>query len=219
MKSHTILALFAAALTSAVLSSPAAHAGSLDSSTTTGNTAKMATAKREAAQMVPAVAVLMQTIDARKAHSGELFRARLTQTVELKSGAALPKGTELVGKIVKDAMKPDGTSTLALRFTAADMKQGTSVPIVATIVGVAPPEYGDESSSSDDSLMPSAWTQAELMVEQIGALPGFDLHSSIASPDSATFTSKKKSEVKLADRTQFSLAIAGRSKSSRNGGV
>lgn len=219
MKNRTIPVLLALAFTAAALCSPAAYARSLDGSSAADSPSTTATAKLEAAQMVPAAAVLAQTIDARKARAGEQFQARLTKAVMLKNGTALPKGTVLVGTIVKDKMNPDGTSTLALRFTAANMKQGTTVPIVARIVGVAPPDYGDEWSGGDEAMTPSPWSRGELVVEQIGALPGFNLHSRIAGPDSATFTSRKKSEMKLDDWTQLSLAIAGRSANHSNGGI
>jgi hypothetical protein len=216
MKSRTCFALAAVVATSTLFCPLAAHAGSLTKTSASNVPSAMVAAKREAARMAPASAVLTQQIDARKMHSGQQFRARLTQTVHLKNGAVLPKGTDLIGTIAKDAMNPDGTSRLILRFTQADMKNGKTVPIVATIMGVSQPsswELGDNTAS------PETWNGTTLNIDEIHAVSDFDLHSMIAGPNSGVFVSKKKDEVKLADRTQLSLAIAARNAHGQKGGA
>ena len=166
--------------------------------------------------MVPASAVLVQQIDARKMHSGQQFRARLTQTVHLKSGAVLPKGTSLIGTIAKDAMHPDGTSRLILQFTQADMKNGKTIPVVAAIMGVSQPS-GFEPG--DNTVSPETWDGITLNIDEIHAVSDFDLHSMIAGPNSGVFVSKKKDEVKLANLTQLSLAIAAQNAHGQKGGA
>ncbi len=180
------------------------------------NNVPSAVAQQEADQMVPAQAVLAQDIDAKKMQSGQQFQAKLTDTVHLKNGVDLPRGTELVGTIATDKMKSDGSSTLALRFTKADLKGGKVVPIEATIVAIAPPEYGDVGNESYNAA-PMPWNGKSLRVDQMGAISGFDLHSGIADQNSAVFVSAKKDHVKLSNQTQLSLAIASLGTSQMSG--
>lgn len=217
MRSRAILVVFVVAATTAFICSPAAHAQSSSNVPAWSGPSTQSAAQLEASRMVPARAVLTREIDARKMHSGEQFSAELTKTVYLKDGAALPKGTNLVGTIAKDAMTPDGKSTLVLRFTTADLKDGKAVPIVATIVGVAPPSYGSDWALSNGPAPPAAWDGNALTFDEIGAISGFDLHSSISGANSVSLVSTKKDEVKLADQTQLSLAIAGRETGARKG--
>ncbi len=176
-------------------------------------------AEQQAAQMVPAEAVLAQDINAKKIQPGQQFQAKLTDTVHLKNGMELPKGTDLVGTIEADNMKAGGTSTLALRFTKADLKGGKVVPIDATIVGIAPPQYGSAWDGTDGVAPPTPWNGKSLQVDEIGAISGFDLHSRIAGQNSGELVSTNKVNVKLANQTQFSLAIGLQSTSAMNGGV
>lgn len=216
MRSKAGLVLSIAVATSALLCSQTTRA--LNTSQRNGNV-NSATARLMASRMVPAQAVLSQEIDARKIHPGQEFRAQLTDTVYLKNGVALPKGTSLIGTVATDKMKPGGTSTLALRFTTADMKNGKAVPIVATIVGISPPEDAFAGDYSDGQTSPDPWDRSELKIDQIGAISGFDLHSSIAGQNSGVFVSTKKDEVRLADQSQLSLAIAARKGNGSNGGA
>ncbi|MFZ0338983.1 MAG: hypothetical protein WAL45_13185 [Terracidiphilus sp.] len=218
MRSKTVLVLAIAVAAFIFFGSEAASAKNPSSEMGLHGAVAAAKAQNEAAQMVPAAAVLTQEIDARKLHAGEQFRAQLTQAVYLKNGTALPKGTELVGTVAADKMNAGGPSTLALRFTKAIMENGRAVPIVATIFGVAPPAY-NMAAYSDGPAAPDPWNATELNLDEIGVVSGFDLHSSIAGPNSAVFESTKKDEMKLADQSQLSLAIAERGASVRNGGA
>jgi len=177
-----------------------------------------ATAQREADQMVPAEAVLVRAIDAKKMQRGQQIEAKLTDTVHLKNGVDLPKGTSLVGKVATDSMGVDGRSTLALQFTKADLKDGKVVPVDATIIGVAPPEYGAAWDGSASQAPPSAWNGKTLQVDEIGVISGVDLHSRIGGRDSAVFVSSKKDNMKFSNQSQLSLAIAPRGTSGQMSG-
>jgi len=219
MRSQVILA-FAVALATPVLLCPhAAPAQSSANSSYSNPNPTPASATSEAAQMVPAAAELTQPIDARKDHSGEQFYARLTDTVHLKNGTDLPKGTKLMGTISTDSMNPDGTSRLALRFTTADTKNGQSIPIVATIMGVAPPPDGFVWDASDATPPPQQWDGTTLRVDELGAASGFDLHSRIAGQNSGVLVSRKKDKIRLDDLTRFSLAIAPQGTGAENRGA
>ncbi|MGB7264229.1 MAG: hypothetical protein WBC92_01870 [Terracidiphilus sp.] len=169
--------------------------------------------------MVPAQAVLAQAIDAKKMQPGQQFQAKLSDTVHLKNGVELPKGTELIGKVATDKMGVDGRSTLALRFTKADLKNGKVLPIEATIIGIAPPEYGSAWDGSDGQAPPNTWNGKTLQIDEIGALSGVDLHSAIAAQNSGVFVSSKKDNMKFSNQTQLSLAIAPRGSSQMSGGA
>jgi hypothetical protein len=170
----------------------------------------------EAAQMAPAQAVLSQALDTKNARPGEQFKAVLSGTVHLRGGMELPRGTTLIGTVATGA--PRGArAELALRFTQADLKSGKTLPIEATIVGIAPPvdNLGD---SSNYQLPPEAWDGSETQFDVIGVLSNVDLHSRIAGQNSGVFVSAKKSDIKLADRTQIALAIGAQEKTGMNGG-
>ena len=107
-------------------------------------------------------------------------------------------------------MNQSGTSKLALRFTEAKLKNGQSVPIKATIVGIAPPvnETADNIPVDAGDQVSNSWNDGTLIVDQIDALNGVDLHSRISSTNSGVFVSTKKDNMKLEHGSEFLLAIA-----------
>ncbi len=174
--------------------------------------------RQEAAEMVPARAALVRTLDAKNDRPGEQFVAKLSQTVHLKDGQELRNGTELIGVVSTDDMQnagTSGTSRLALRFTEAKLKDGKVIPIKATIVGVFGPEaensQGYDVQAGDQQ--PNFWNKGTLQVDQIGAMSGVDLHSKIASRNSGVFVSSKKDDVKLKYGSELTLAIAAKGNS------
>ncbi len=219
MRSRPIFAV-SIALASCTLFCPMPASASSSHVAEFNETVPSATAKREATEMVPAQAVLAQEIDAKKMQPGEQFHAKLSDNVQLKDGVELPKGTELIGKVAKDNMENNGTSTLALNFTTADLKNGKTIPIDATIMGIAPPQYGAAWDGGATQAAPNRWNGKELQLDEIGAVSGVDLHSRIAGHESGVFIASNKDNVKLSNQSQLSLAIAGRGSASRmNGGA
>jgi len=170
-------------------------------------------AKNEAAEMVPAEAVLDRQVDARKVKAGDQFRATLTDSVHLKNGPELPHGTILVGTIAADQMQNGGNSKLALRFTEARLKNGKTFPIEATIVAIAKPAYGEAGYVTDPV---ATWDGRLLATDEVGVMSGVDLHSRIAGEYSGVFVTKK-TDVKLAARLQLALAIGAQSTNGANG--
>ena len=156
----------------------------------------------EAAQMVPALARLPHTLDAGKDHLDSTFEVELSHKVTLSNGTVLPSHTVLNGRVTRNDMQTAGESEFALRFDQAQLKDGKTVPIKATIVDItrATPDNEGFAASND-------WTSQTLTVEQIDAVSGVDLHSEIASNDSAVFVSTKKHDVKVPAGTEFKLAI------------
>jgi hypothetical protein len=164
-------------------------------------TANSSGGQQEATMMVPAEANLSKALDAKKLQPGKQFSAKLADTVHLKNGPKLPRGTELIGTVGTDDMQLNGNSKLALRITEAKLKDGKTIPIKATIVGIAPsgtPEYSDSNP----------WTSATLQVDQVGAMKDVDLHSRIAGNNSGVFVTTTKDDVKLGSGSEIMLAIA-----------
>jgi uncharacterized lipoprotein YbaY len=156
----------------------------------------------EAVQLVPAIAELSRTLDADKDHLDSTIEAELSHKVTLSNGTVLPSRTRLIGKITRDDMHAAGTSEFALRFDQAQLKNGKTVPIKATIVDIRRPD-----PETDDYAASNDWTDHTLTVEQINAVSGVDLHSEIASNDSALFVSTKKHDVKVPAGSELKLAI------------
>jgi len=159
--------------------------------------------------MVSARVSLSQYLDAKQLKTGDQVRTMLNNTVSLNNGRKLPKGTEILGVIAVDDMQTIGASKLALKFTQAKLKDGTVVPIKAMIVGVYPPASED---ASEREIAPGdqGWdkfTGHHDGVEQIDALPGVDLHSSVASGVSGVLVSAKHN-LKLFRGSEIALAIA-----------
>jgi hypothetical protein len=171
----------------------------------------------EAAQMAPALAVLTRELDTKNARPGQQFKAVLSDTVHLKTGLELPRGTTLVGTIATEGAPEGAKTVLALRFAQADLKGGKTIPIEATIVGIAPP-VDNVGNSSIEQLPPESWDGTETQFDVTGVLSNVDLHSRIAGENSGVFVSAMKSNIKLAERTQIALAIGVQETTGMNGG-
>jgi hypothetical protein len=108
----------------------------------------------------------------------------------------------LIGKVTRDDTQATGASEFAVRFDQARLKDGKTLPIKATIVAIRRSASDSGYADSND------WTSQTLMVEQLNAVSGADLHSQIGDNDSAVFVSARKHDVKVPARTQLNLAIA-----------
>jgi len=198
------------ALASAILLLPfAAHSQNSTAPNSEGTSNAPLAGRHEAALMKPVRARLIESIDARKDTPGQTVNAKLDGKVMLTNGTELPRGTLLVGKVTADDMHQQGKSKLALRFNQARLKDGTIVPIRATIVGFYGPQSGNADIDPVDSAnqIPNDWTAKTLQMDQIGVAPGVDLHSKISSQNSGVFVATKKDDVKLRQGSELQLAI------------
>jgi hypothetical protein len=169
-------------------------------------------AQAGAVEMVSARVSLNQNLDAKLSKTDDQVRTKLGNTVSLRNGPKLPRGTEILGVIAEDVMQPGGTSKLTLNFTQAKLKDGTVVPIKATIVGIYPPQTEDAAGhpiAPGDQMRDSVSGNRDT-VDQMNALPGVDLHSSVASDVSGVLVSAKHN-VKLGQGSELSLSIAPKS--------
>jgi uncharacterized lipoprotein YbaY len=184
------------------LSMPALAQGASGPGSQGIQTSADSTGASEAAQMVAATATLPHTLDADKDHLDSTFQAELYRKITLSNGTILPAHTVLIGKISRDDLHAAGASEFALRFDQAQLKDGKTVPIKATIVGIRHPGFdNDDYATSND------WTSQTLTVKQPNVVSGVDLHSEIASDDSAVFVSTKKHDVKVPAGSDLKLAI------------
>jgi hypothetical protein len=159
--------------------------------------------QHEATLMKPANARLVENLDAVKDQPGYTVSAKLQGKVNLSDGTELPKGTILLGKVTTDDMQQQGTKKLALRFDQARLKNGTTIPIRATIVGFYTANGGEIETAPANN-----WTASTLEFDQEGVTSGVDLHSKIASQNSGVFVSTKKDDVKLQQGSEIQFAIA-----------
>ena len=209
MKYQSALTLPALAACLVILGPNVAAARTAPNTTVSQPAHVSAAGHNQALKMVPAEADLTKTLDASNIRAGQKFEAKLSSKVELKNGPVLPKGTELVGRVVKDQANQNGQpSVLTLRFTQADLKNGTTVPIKATIVGLYSTQNEFEPSYGMTQ-MPNYWTPQTLQIDQVNALHHVDLHSRIAANNSGVLKSNKN--IHFSQGTEFALAIAKRS--------
>lgn len=123
-----------------------------------------------------------------------------------------------MGTIATEAVPQGAKSELALRFTQADLKNGKTIPIEATIVGVTPPATQDDAQAEMlYNAPPDSWDGQTVSFDVNNALSGIDFHSRIAGQDSGVFTSEK-TNLKLGARTQIALAIGSQPTNGPNGG-
>ena len=215
MKGGATISLSLALAFGAFVCPHAARAVSTHANAGTNAATARISARQEAAEMVPATADLKNEIDARKLQPGDRFQAVLQQDVQLKNGPKLDHGTILMGTVTADTTHPDRVR-LALRFTRAELKNGQTIPIKATVVELAQPRSypGSGTNLADQT---GLWSPHTLRVDQLGAISGVDMHSAIASRNSTVLISNKRDDVKLVAGSQLELAIAARNNTVRKG--
>ena len=157
-------------------------------------------ARSETVRRVIVQADFAKPIDAKMIQPGQQVKVVLSDKVQLKNGPALPRGTMLLGTASTADAQSGGAAKLTLCFTEAQLKDGKTIPIKATIVGVFPVN----SLELADSYI---WNSKSLMVDQTGFVPGLELHSNIVESASGVFVSTKGDAVKLVPGNRIALAI------------
>jgi hypothetical protein len=186
------------------------------------NSANSPAARQEAMKMVTAQAKLTETLDAKNAQTGQQIKAKLQNDVQLKNGPKLPEGTMLLGKVTTDSAQQNN-ARLAICFDHAKLTDGKTVPIKATVVGVAGPRNTYANNATGQMNQPAStayaetWTPSTLQVDQVNAMSGVDLHSKIGSRNSAVFVSKSNDDLKIDSGSRLTLAIAKQGESQNIG--
>jgi hypothetical protein len=219
MKGHRQALAFASAVLALPLLAYSQSASSQGSQDIQGAQAPIQ-GHQEATLMKPVRAVLIDSVDADRNHDGSTVQARLTQKVTLTNGTELPKNTVLLGQVTQDDTHQQGSSKLALRFDQARLKDGTTVPVRATIVGyfsqnTLETEVGSEAITEQAA---NDWSAKTLQLDQENVTRGVDLHSAIASKNSGVFVSTKKDDVKLKSGSEIQFAIGPASAAATSNG-
>jgi len=162
----------------------------------------------EPVKMVQGEATLLDSLDGAKLQPGTAFHAKLISNVQLDGGPALAAGTILTGEVV--AGQPANPSKLAVRFTTATLKNGTTLPIKATIL-----ERDDDESVSINGFpgeghypAPNLIHDGTVSFDQVGFVKGVDLHSDFASKESAIFTASPDKDIKIRKGSDIVVALA-----------
>jgi hypothetical protein len=167
------------------------------------------TMQQQSGELVGATVRLQQKLDARRAHEGQVVRARLDDSVKA-DGVRLAKGTELTGKVDRvQASTGGGPSMLSVVFSQARMKDGRSIPVKVTVIGVYP---ADEAALAVDGAAtmpppPRHVSSGTRIDQQPGLVGRVSLHSAVQSPDSATFRDDR-GNLKLGAGTFLQVGIA-----------
>ncbi len=101
-------------------------------------------------QMVPAVAELSKTIDAKKAKQGDLVTAKLQQPVQIPDEQTLPRNAVLEGhvdQVTSSEHKSD--STVVVTFDKVKLKDGKELPIKATVISIYEPVFLTQQVQQD----------------------------------------------------------------------
>jgi hypothetical protein len=150
-------------------------------------------------QLMAGTATLDHQLDTRSATAGQIITAKLSQEIVTPGGVKLPRGTELVGHIDQaQASKGKSSAEIDLTFDKAQLKDGKSLPIKATLVQISE-AYSVEA--------PQTVVTADAVYDQKDVLPGIDLYSKVQADNSGKLVSKNKNFHLLPD-TELLVAIA-----------
>lgn len=163
-------------------------------------------------ELVGANARLVQNVDSKNAAQGQKISAQLTSNV--KNGSTeLPKGTILFGQVEEvQSSNNNGPAQLSIVFDQAQLRNGQTVPVKATLLGAYPEDDGSyfEDTGTGGSLeevLPTQIAPDQKIDQEPGTLSHVALHSAVQSNASGVFTSKDRN-IDLKKGTRLQLAIA-----------
>lgn len=158
---------------------------------------------------VPAKALLTDYLSSNWTKAGDPVKARLVGNVQLTDGTVLSRGTVLLGRVDQVESSAHGSNgTITLTLDHAKLKNGTVLPIKATIVKVAEafdpadPIFSVELDARNG--LPSNSNKVVVTPLNKGSV---GLNSSQSEPLSGTVVRNGENLV-LTDGTQLLLAIA-----------
>ena len=115
----------------------------IDTHTTVNSsaTANVNTDRASASAITPVAAEFTKKIDSKDAKVGDEVAARTTAATNLADGTDLPKGTRLTGTVtsVRAKSSTNNTSHLAFTFDRAVLRDGTRIPLHATLTSLSAP--------------------------------------------------------------------------------
>lgn len=173
--------------------------------------AQSSSARMHPWQLTGVNARLNRTVDTQSARQGQRVAVKLDSAVKTANGTRLAKGTEVWGKVEKvQASQDGGPSSLTLRFTTAELKNGQKVPVKVTVIEALPRSAGSTyltASSSEVGPAPKHISPQNTYTQEPGTLHNITMKSAVQSRNSATF-SDSNGNVKLNRGTYLQLAIA-----------
>jgi hypothetical protein len=132
----------------------ASRSGVSEASQTAARSGK---ASASAAQASNVSAELTKKVDSKDAKVGDAVEGKTTSAARLADGTKLPKGTRLVGHVTEVSRKSDTqkTSRLAFGFDHAVMRDGSEMPIHATLMSLSAPApaAGGDAGFADDAAL------------------------------------------------------------------
>ena len=164
-------------------------------------------------------ATLSQTVDARKAKSGDEVTATLTDDVRANGRLLLLRGTILVGRVTEAQARTragDGStdSRLGIAFERAVLRDGQEVPINATIEAVA----AADSAASSNARSEEAGARGQLTSGARGVfgIAGVQIVAAAAADGRAPLLVSSTGNVALKSGTQLLLVARGHGTTDRN---
>ncbi len=112
---------------------------------------KMAHGSASAAATSSVAAEMTGKVDSRHARVGDDVAAKTTSNAAFADGTKLPKGTKLAGHVTEVSSAND-SSHMAFNFDHAVMKDGTQVPIHATLTSMTAKMAAADSPMNDDMM-------------------------------------------------------------------
>lgn len=174
------------------------------------------TAPSNGLQLKSTNAKLNHTLNSNHVELGQRVTAHLTMDLRTADGVKLPRDTKLIGKVSRIQHGKNKWMSISLVFTKAQLKNGHTIPIKATLLGAMPPAYGygaaDHFPDSSSLIASNA-----AMDQEPGSLHHIALHSSVQSRNSGTFQSKR-GKIDLRAGTQLRIGIAPLQKSATKAG-
>ena len=98
-------------------------------------------------------AELNKSVDAKKAKPGDPLVARVTADVKSGDTVLIPRGSKVLGQVTQaQPYEKGGTqSTLGIAFTKVVSKEGTEMPLTASIQAISPPANSNPMSQQAPS--------------------------------------------------------------------
>ena len=132
----------------------ASRSGVSEASQTAARSGKATASAAEASNVS---AELTRKVDSKDAKVGDAVEGKTTSAARLADGTKLPKGTRLVGHITEVSPRSSAqkTSRLAFGFDRAVMRDGSEVPIHATLTSLSAPApvAGADAGFADDAAL------------------------------------------------------------------
>ena len=160
---------------------------------------------------------LEQKLDTANAHRGQVIEAKLNSSARTANGMRLDRGTILWGEVDEVQASTNGSpSVLSVVFTKAQLKDGRTIPVKVTVLGVYPSDEAQLAVTGSQTIPPAPQhiNSQERVDQEPGLLHDISLHSAVQNHNSGTFRDSR-GNLKLNAGTFLQVGIAPQNASSR----